>query len=594
MAQSPSAWHGFLAELKRRRVFRVAAVYGGGAFVVLQLADLLLPRLGLPDWTVTLVVALALIGLPLALALAWAFEATDDGVRRTVPAAPAELAGIVALPRKRRWPAGIAALAGIALLGGGVWWTLVGADRQAPAYDSIAVLPFADLSGDPANEFFGDGLAEELLNALSGIPGLRVAARTSAFSFKGTNTDVRTVGDTLRVATVLEGSVRRSPDRILITAQLVDAGTGYQLWSERYDRSIADLFAVQEAIAGEIVNALALRLQPTLTDSLYRGGTEDVEAYEMYLNGRQKWATRQMPLLREAVVHFEQAIARDSAFALAWSGLADALDALAWRRDSVALRRVGEAKYAAMRSILLDPQLAEGWASLGVLAAEFDRDWRVGELALRRAVQLKPSYAMAHDWLADVLLYTGRPEESIVTRRRARLLDPISGVGQANYAWALAIAQRWDEAAEAYSSLDMASNTNTATPLMGVTNAHRLGIDAQEASELAEEWARRTDFSRPESAGVIGRAVHQPALRPAALAVLREMEAEGAPARELAGISLVLGDRDAALRLLGRAFAERDPQLVLTLVEPTLDPLRPDPVFMRILEGLGLRTPLAH
>jgi adenylate cyclase len=578
-----------LAELKRRRVFRVAAVYGAAAFVALQAADLVFPRLGLPDWTVTLVVALGVIGLPVALALAWAFDATPDGVRRTGPAAADELAAIVALPRSRRWSAGIAALFGIALLGSGAWWTLVGAGTRAPAYDSIAVLPFVNMSGDPENEYFGDGLAEELLNALAGIEGLKVAARTSAFSFKGTTADVRTIGDTLNVATVLEGSVRRSADRIRITAQLIDARSGYHLWSETYDRPMTDLFDVQDAIAREIVNALAVRLTVTArADGLYRGGTTDIEAYDLYLLGRQKWATRQIPLLHEAVVHFERAIARDSGFALAWSGFADAIDALAWRRVPGAFARVAEAKYAAQRAILLDPQLAEGWASLGVLALEFDRDWRVGELALRRSVQLKPSYAMAHDWLADALLYTGRPEESLGSRRRARDIDPLSAVGMANQAWALAVAGRWDEARTVFLDLDLSVNTNTATPLIGVTNARQLRFDADQAATYAEEWARRTGFSKPAAASVIGRAVLQPERRAEALALLRQMEREDAPARELAGVALVLGDHESAVRLLQVAFDEGDPQLALAAVEPTLDPLRDDPRFVRILEELRL------
>jgi TolB-like protein len=160
--------------------------------------------------------------------------------RETAAATPAELATIIAQPRSRRWPAGVAALAGIVLLAGGAWWTLVGAGTRPGTYDSIAVLPFANLSGDAADDYFGDGLAEELLNALSSIDGLKVAARTSAFAFKGTNTDVRAIGDTLRVAAVLEGSVRRTSDRLRISAQLIDARSGYRLWSETYDRPLTD------------------------------------------------------------------------------------------------------------------------------------------------------------------------------------------------------------------------------------------------------------------------------------------------------------------------------------------------------------------
>jgi adenylate cyclase len=579
------------AELKRRKVFRVAAVYGAAGFVALQGADLLFPRLGLPDWTVTLVVALGLAGLPVALALAWAFDATPDGLRRTDRPAGDELAAIMAQPRARRWTAGFAALAGVLLLAAGAAWTLAGAGPRAGAYDSIAVLPFANLSGDPENDYFGDGLAEELLNALSGIEGLKVAARTSAFAFKGSNMDVRTIGDTLRVATVLEGSVRRSADRIRIAAQLIDARTGYRLWAETYDRPLTELFAIQDAIAAEIVAALAVRLiGAARDDGLYRGGTTDVEAYDLYLLGRQKWATREIPLLHDAVEHFEHAIARDSSFALAWSGFADAINALAWRRVPEGTARIEEAKYAARMALVLEPQLAEAWASLGIWALEFDHDWRIGERALRRAIELKPSYAMAQNWLADALLYTGRAEESLVHRMRAQEIDPISPVGLANHAWALAVAGRWAEARTAFLALDLSRTTNTATPLIAVTSARQLGFGSAEVAVYAEEWARRAGFSRPAAVAVIGRAVLEPGLRAEALTLLRTLEAERMPAADLAKLYFVLGDTESAIRLLRQALDEDDPQLIEAVVVPIFDPLRGDPRFADILRAMNLHT----
>jgi adenylate cyclase len=581
----------FMDELKRRKVFRVAAVYGATAFVALQGADLILPNLGLPAWTVTLAVALALLGLPLALGMAWAFDATRGGVQRTGPADAAELAAIAAVPPSRRWATGMAGLAGIALLAGGAWWTLAGAGARPPVYDSIAVLPFANLSGDAQDDYFGDGLAEELLNALSGIQGLKVAARTSAFAFKGTNTDVRTIGDTLRVAAVLEGSVRRSADRIRIAAQLIDTRTGYRLWAETYDRPLTELFAVQDAIAAEIMDALAVRLGGSAAGGgLFRGSTTDVEAYDLYLLGRQKWVTRDMSLLREAVEHFEQAIARDSSFALAWSGFADAIDALAWRRDSAALTRIGEAKYAAQRAILIDAGLAEGWASLGVLALEFDRDWAVGELALRRAAQLKPSYAPAMHWLADVLAYTGRTDESMVYRFRTRELDPISPFHGQAQAWALVVARRWDEARTEYRRLTPSSISNTETLLLAVTQAPRIGLAAGEAAEYAEIWASGVGLPRPSEAALLAHAVFDPARRANALALLRVMEADGAPAWDLAALYASLGNTERAIRLLERALDEGDPQLIMTAADPTFDPLRGDPRFIRILRALRLPT----
>ena len=231
-----------------------------------------------------------------------------------------------------------------------------------------------------------------------------------------------------------------------ITAQLIAARTGYHRWSEEYDRDLADIFAVQDEIAGSIANALVLRLSGAEVERLYRGGTEDVEAYELYLVGRQKWAPRNIPELREAVEHFEGAIARDSGFALAWSGLADALDALMYRVPEERTR-LPEAQYAAQRALVLEPELAEGWASLGVLALDFNRDWRFAELALQRAIEIKPSYSTPYHWLADVYRYSGRAKRAESLGNRAVELDPISGLGRDGKAFTSVLLRKFDEAA---------------------------------------------------------------------------------------------------------------------------------------------------
>jgi TolB-like protein len=578
----------FLAELKRRKVFRVAAVYGATAFVLLQAADIVFPSLGLPRWTLTLVVALALIGFPMALVLAWTFEASADGVKRTAPADHAELAAIAAQPRSRRYPAGIAALLGILLLAGGTAWVLGyrGGTRSA-RYDSIAVLPFANLSGSADNEYFGDGLAEELLNALAGIEGLKVAARTSSFAFKGSNIDVRTIGDTLGVATVLEGSVRRSADRIRITAQLIDARTGYHLWSQSYDRPLTDLFAVQDAIAREISGALAGRFTTSKEEDLYRGGTKDVQAYDLYLLGRQKWVTRKVPLLREAIGHFEQAIARDSSFALAWSGLADAIDALAWRSaDGRSL--VPQGKYAAQRALMLDPELAEAWASVGVLALDMDRDFRLAELGLRRAIALKPSYASPYNWLADALRFSGRVEESIEAGERGLELDPVSGLGMNGMLQSYLILGRDQEARAMADRMISIGFTDLGTLVNFLSAGVRLGFTAQELKQFAIDWARIRGYSKPDEAGVIGLAVRDQTLRPQALAVLRRMTADRINAPNVAELCIALGDAELAISNILRAVEENDPTIVVIGTDRIYDPLRKDARFIRALQQLNL------
>ncbi len=581
------AYQRFFADLKRREVFRVAAVYGAAAFVVIQAADVIFPRIPLPEWTVSLVVWLAILGFPVAVALAWVYERTPEGLHRTDPAETHELESIVEQPPRRRWAAGLAALVGIGLLLSGGWWALQGPLAGDSSYDSIAVLPFADLSGQEENEYFVDGLAEELLNALAGIQGLKVAARTSAFSFKGSDADIREIAEALDVETVLEGSVRRSSDRLRITAQLIDARTGYHLWSEEYDRSPADIFAVQDEIAASIADALVLRLSGAEIERLYRGGTDDVEAYELYLTGRQKWVTRNIPKLREAIVHFENAIARDSGFALAWSGLSDALDALLFRVPEERVR-LPEARYAAQRALLLEPELAEGWASLGVLALDFDRDWTFAELALRRAIELKPSYSTPYHWLADVYRYSGRVKLSEPFSKRAVELDPISGTGRDGKAMTDALLGNLDAARDEYLTiLEMGFDpTGPATNL--VSFAELFELEANQLASYAARWAEFAGWPAPAEAEVIGRAVLNPDLRSEAIGLLDRMEQAGISLREIAELSLALGDTASAMQRLERAAEAGEGSIFVIGVDPAYDPLLRDPRMIELTRKLGL------
>lgn len=578
----------FMAELKRRKVFRVASVYGATSFVVLQAADLLFPRIGLPDWTVTLVVALALLGFPLTLALAWTFESSPDGLRRTAPAELAEIHEIITQPRVRRWPAGVAALLGLVLLIAGAAWALgYRGGPRAGDYDSIAVLPFMNMSGDSASEYFGDGMAEQLLNALAGIKNLKVAARTSAFALKDAKLDVRRIGDTLDVATVLEGSVRRSADRIRVTAQLIDTKTGYHIWSQTYDRPLTDLFVVQDEISQEIVNALSVKLSNT-DESLYRGSTKDVQAYDVYLLGREKWRTRRIPELRAAIVLFEKAIERDSSFALAWSGLADAIDALAWR--SAADRRLlPRGKYAAQRALVLDPELAEAWASVGVLAIDFDRDVSISSLALRRAVALKPSYASALNWLADVLRFSpGRSQEVLEVLQRALELDPLNGNALSATTQAYLNLGRWPEA-RATADKFMTVRADDPGFLVHVLSAGpELGYRVDQLEQFAGEWAKLRGDPQYERARVIGAGIINRDVRAAALALLDEYDARNIEGRDVAELRVAMDDTAGALSSLERALARHEPTLAVVASDWAFDPLRSNPGFQRILKVLGL------
>ena len=325
---------GLFTELKRRKVFRVAVVYAATAFAVLQGADILLPNLGVPDWAMRFLVAVVLLGFPIALVLAWALELRPDGeVKRTEAAAPEAPATVPPLLGKRTLL--IAALLVAVGIGLSAGWLFKpsgksASEDQTVAADahltpSLAVLPFVNMSGNEDNEYFSDGLTETLLHKLAQVSGLKVAARTSSFAFKGRNIDAREIADALNVAHVLEGSVQRAGDRVRITAQLIQAVDGYHLWSQVFDRELDDIFAVQDDIAVHVATALrGSLLQEALV--VEDGSTENLEAYDFYLRGRAALYDRNADRLREAVRLMRRAIALDPEFALAWAGLSEALE----------------------------------------------------------------------------------------------------------------------------------------------------------------------------------------------------------------------------------------------------------------------------
>ena len=305
----------FFAELKRRRVGKVAIAYGTIAWLVTEASSVVLPALHVPEWTVTFVVVFLLVGFPVAMVLAWIFDVGPQGIERTEP-----LAGE---PRSTHARLRMAYAAVVLVLMAGLGYLLYergfGRAHANEPHTSIAVLPFTNLSGDPARDYFSDGMSEELLNLLARIPGLKVASRTSSFAYKGRNLDIREVGRELGVETVLEGSVRQAGEQVRITAQLIDAETGFHLWSETYDRKLEDIFSVQDEIAAAIVDKLRIELAPQEQALAMRdkAPTQNVEAYELYLQGQAAWKRRGEENLRKAIDLYQRAIGLDPGFARA-------------------------------------------------------------------------------------------------------------------------------------------------------------------------------------------------------------------------------------------------------------------------------------
>ena len=414
-----------IAELKRRRVFRAAAMYIVAAWVVIQAASIILPALHFPSWTLTFVVAVAILGLPLTIGLAWAFDLTP---RRR---------GIVAV--------GFGAVATVLAL------SAVFARSHEPkdnAQDrasgrSIAVLPFTNMSGAADREYFSDGITEDILTKLAQIPGLEVASRTSVMRYKKTEKSAREIGQELDVSVLLEGSVRQSGDQVLITAQLIDARADRHIWAEEYKRGVADIFEVQNEIARKITSALALRISTAEMQRVVRRYTDNPRAYDLYLRGRFLWNRRSTADLTKAIDYYKQALAVDPDYALAYSGLAET-----YATPSSPLRpaesRV-EAKLAARRALQLDPALARAQAALAYAMIP-ERDWRLTEAAFKKAIAMDSSYATAHQWYAEFLASRHRFDEAITEVKIAESIDPFSMVIGWNVARTLVFAGRDEQA----------------------------------------------------------------------------------------------------------------------------------------------------
>jgi TolB-like protein/tetratricopeptide (TPR) repeat protein len=420
-------------ELKRRKVFRVAVVYAATAFVVLQVADIMLPRLGVPEWAMSFIVLLVALGFPVALVLAWALELTPDGIRVT----PAPTTGDPAQPppsllgKRTLMIAGTLVVLGVGL--GAGWLLKPGTAAPAPLAGSapripgsVAVLPFDNFAVED-EDYFSDGITEDIIAQLTRVPDLTVVSRTSAMRYRNTELTVRQIGAELGVGAILEGSVRRAGGRVRIVAQLIDVATDRHLWAETYDRDVADIFAVQSEVAREIAAALGRTLGSAAPSGAGRERARtDPETYELYLRGRHLWNQRRPAALRSAIQYFEAAIARDPAFALAHAGLADVYVVLPFSDPTAPAQPSAEsAMYAARRALELDPTLGEAYAALGQ-ASMVAWSFEDAERYFARALDLTPGYATAHHWAGAFRLALGRYEEAVPLVGRALELDPFA------------------------------------------------------------------------------------------------------------------------------------------------------------------------
>lgn len=598
----------FVREFRRRKVFRVGAVYLAVAWLLVQAVTQTFPYLGIPDWTITLVIVLAAAGFPLALLLAWAFEVTPEGVRRSrgapdeasepgtegQPAVKPVANRSAGEPPGRGVPVRIGGVVLLLLAGAGAYALLVeatpiggGTGSDVSGRRSIAVLPFADLSPEGDQRYLGDGLSEEIIGALGRLRSVEVKARSSSFRFRGESVGSNAIGDSLGVEALLEGSVQRVGDQVRIRTQLVDTRTEGTLWTQSYSRRLGDVLAVQQEIAQKVVDALEVRFGVGERERLSTRPTGSGEAYLLYLRGRHAWNSRTPEALRRSLELYGQALELDPDYADAWAGIADTHVVLASYGLVPAPEAYPRAREAARHALQLDDGSARAHAALGATQADYFWDWERAEEEFRRALELDPDYVTARYWYAEFLAHLGRTDEALAQAGRAQRLDPLSLQASATVGLARYMAGDYRRAVE---QLDrtLEEGPQFTAYLYGGLARSQLG-EHREAVVLMEEGLERfgsIPTMRALTGYVFARAGEEERARELLEELLEQRESGYVYPIDLAAVQVGLGSREEALRWLDEAYEERNWQMRFLATEPVFAPLRDDPRFQALVEKL--------
>jgi adenylate cyclase len=526
-------------------------------------------------------------------------EAPIGVYRVALPWARAPRAGrVAAASRRYSAMAVLTALAAVAVGGGLLWWagraresSVAKAPVAVPAdvTKSIAVLPFVNMSPSKQDEYLSDGMTEEIITALSKVPGLHVAARTSSFAFKGKNEDIEKIGRQLRVGNVLEGSVSRVGDKLRITAQLINVADGYHLWSEDYDRQMRDIFAIRSDVAQRVAEALKIQLGVGTRQRITMHPTENLEAYQLYLKGRFYAGTLTKDGLQKGLDYFQQAIAIDPKFALAYVGISYYYQVIV---DWYAPPRevMPKAIEAAAKALALDDTLAEAHIEMASARFWYDWDWAAAEQEFRRAIALNPNYATGHAYYGWYLIAMGRADQAIAENERALKLDPLSPEVNALLGQTLVWAGRYDAAIQHLRSwIDLGPDDWWSHLILGraYQQTHNLPAALPEF-----ERATQLEAANPETFATLVRGYAAAGRRDDARKGLAELLArsqrERVPAYDLATVYAALGDKDRALEWLDRAYTDRSFYLTGLKVDPDVDSLRAEPRFAVLLKKVGL------
>jgi TolB-like protein/tetratricopeptide (TPR) repeat protein len=563
-----TASRAFLTELNRRKVVKVGIVYLIVAFAMMEVTANFFPALHVPEWGETMVAILLILGLPMALGLAWAFEVTPSGIRLELPAPGAAKPAAPPSPPQQATHRPEDAR---------VW--------------SVAVLPFADLSPARNQGFFVEGIAEEIRHALARIEGLSVVARSSSLAFRDGDLDVREIGQRLGVSAVLEGSLRKWKSRVVVNTRLVSVADGFEIWSGSYDGTSADVLVVQGEIARAILAALGPRLP--LNGPVIRGHTRDPDAHRALLKGRHLLAREGNDDLLEATRHFRQAIQLDGGYAAAHVGLSDA-HSLRVRRGYIRPRdAMADAKAAALRALEIEPKLSAAHKALGGVLHRYDWDPGAAESAFRNAVELNPGYAGARYWLGEFLLLSGRSEEAIEMLELAQDLDPISTIGNEHLVTAYFLSGQHERAdRQAAEALQLHPQDPSVHRILGQLHLwrgrHDEALDSLQRARLMDPDDPETLSTLAMAAHAAGRAETVDDLR---TRLSRLQHRQWAMPYHHAALAAAVGERGLAFAALDTCFDERVFDLVRITIDPAFDRLRPDPAFQRLLDRLRPPAP---
>jgi serine/threonine-protein kinase len=575
----------FFAELKRRNVYKVAIAYAVVAWLLMQAASILFPTFEAPPWTMKVFVAVIALGFPIALIIAWAFELTPEGLKRTEFAD--ELPTKSARSHAWIYVVVIAGAISVSLFFLGRY-TSSKQSAELPA-KSIAVLPFDNQNRDPDTEYLSDGIPESIINSLSQLPNLKVMSRNSVFHYKGKDTNAQAVAKELKVQAVLTGRMIQRGDALSISVELINAQDNSEIWGQQYNRKLADVFAVQEEIAKEISEKLRLKLTGAEQQRLAKRPTESIKAFQYYLQGQAYLQRATRKDLLTAISYYDKAIEEDRNYALAYMGLAEAYGVLGVYGYIAPIEGRRQGEEGARKALALDANLAEAHAALGQAYVAFaPSNFPLGDRELRHAIELSPSLALAHFLLGVSLVRQGRLDESLEEYLKARELDPLSSAIARGVAIPYYLKRDYVRALELLRQANELGPALTTTFEIGIYIQNKLFDEALAELEKAKE-ERKNDSILIYDTGIVYAAQGK---RAEALQIIKELEDMSgtslSQAHWIAKIYATLNERELALAWLERGLATgaigsffKD--------DPVWDPIRSDPRFAHLLRMMALK-----